>query len=361
MHVICHCLLALLALGANVSADISCKAEDNSDVDWWYIYTPDGSVYFYLTSENQDNWQASFHELRKDESLPSVTLNSLIHKEHLLIAAYNDVFPNGTKFDRGGSAKGWIATDRRKGVWVTHSMPQYPPMETKGYVDPHNPEHGRGHHFLCLSLDPAGIEKAADLLLLYKPHYYYIRDTLSPVSFPHLRHAIDQEWSMFGELEQDVELTTAKGKKFRVFGRHPESKKELYSDIISPALGIDLFVRTFHDTKVVSEKLPNKCNNNKVYNVNMIVNPLSYVLDSTVDHSKWAVSRKQGVKLFWLWRVGGSDWTCVGDLDRVQSHQNRGGGAICLEDSDVSERYRQFVYTYEECVCETFPCEGVKY
>ncbi|KAH8381699.1 hypothetical protein KR093_010694 [Drosophila rubida] len=357
MTALWHCLcLALLALAANVSGEVSCKDEHNNDVDWWFMVSLNNRQYIYVSSENSGSWQNSFEEIRRDyRSRAGRTLESLKRKEHLFMVAYNDVFTNGTTFNTKGAARGWIATDGRTGVWLVHSMPEFPAIDGEDYRNQPNPVHDMGHSFLCLTLTTDAVEQAAQMLQLYRPHFYHVRNTLYPGKFPQLRLALDPNSDPF-DTEQDLQISTVKGQQFRLFGRHPKSKKELYAQIVAPALGVDLFVRT--DRKAESEPLPNKCDHNKVYNVKEVVSPHGKFQSAAQNQAKWAVSVKTGVKLFWLWRVGGNDWTCIGDLNRDQAHQSRGGGAICLEDSAVADRFRELLSTYEECSCSTFPCEA---
>ncbi|XP_060648764.1 plancitoxin-1 [Drosophila nasuta] len=328
MRVFCLCLLFLIAIVVNVSADLSCKDEDNNDVDWWFMYLQDDEKYFYVTSENYNKWQMSNETLMSNRSLLFRGLNL----EYLAAyATYNDVFTNGTTFDWGGASRGLIAASAtvHSGIWIIHSMPLNGTLNQT-----------YGEHYLCLTLDKKGVEKAAELLVLSEPHFNLTLQSNNLVDiFPLLHNAIGPNTFPTGDLELDVELSTLKGRKFRFFGKHPSIYKELYADIVAPALGVNLFVRTDRNSCSACQNLPNKCNDNKIYNIKEVVGPQGRSISALADRSKWAVSQKNS----------GGDWICIGDLNRHQSHLSRGGGAICLEDSVVSERYRELISTYEEC------------
>ncbi|XP_062122413.1 plancitoxin-1-like [Drosophila sulfurigaster albostrigata] len=328
MRVICLCLLFLIAIVVNVSADLSCKDEDNNDVDWWFMYLQDDDdeKYFYVTSENYNKWQMSNETLMSNRSLLFRGLN--LESIEALVS-YNDVLANGTTFDWGGASRGWLAASRHRGIWIIYSMPLDVNL-TQAY----------GDHYLCLALDEKGVEKAAKLFLLIEPHFNLTYRSYDLVNIsPLLNSVIGRNTFMTGDLELDVELSTLKGRKFRLFGKSPSIYKELYADIVAPALGVNLFVRTDRNSCSACQNLPNKCNDNKIYNIKEVVGPQGRSISALTDHSKWAVSQKNSA----------SDWICIGDLDRHQSHLSRGGTAICLEDSVVSERYRELIYSYEEC------------
>jgi len=67
----------------------------------------------------------------------------------------------------------------------------------------------------------------------------------------------------------------------------------------------------------------------------------TYQFSYTQDHSKWGVSLNKG------------SYTCVGGINRMQSQRSRGGGTICLTDSD-------FWKALSGTVASTESCSGVK-
>ncbi|XP_034483214.1 plancitoxin-1-like [Drosophila innubila] len=353
MRLIYLLLLTVVGLKTCDASKVSCKDENGKDVDWWHMYLlhrygndGPGHRYLYVTSNDYGEWKLSNNLMGDYNSLPERTLNPLFKNDDILFAAYNEEFPNGTTFDKGGAAKGVIASDGDTGMWLVHSIPQYPIMSS----DPSSLGE-YGHSLLCLTLDVKGVEKVGDLLVLYEPHFYYKRNPLAINKFPKLNRALHQVWHTDGVLEKDVELRTLDGEEFRLFGRNANSQKELYADIIAPALDVSLFVRTYHPT-YSKDNMPSICyNSNMVLNVDDVVCPQSLIHKYTLsweDHSKWAVSAENGFKLF-DWRIWGSDWICVGDLNRWETHQSRGGGAVCHKSSRVTDLYRKMVHSYEKC------------
>ncbi|EDW67106.1 plancitoxin-1 [Drosophila virilis] len=362
MRLICLLLIWTAAALQVCLADnkVSCKDEQGHDVDWWYIYKlpkhfshrphgqdVSGLRYLYVTSTNYDNWQMSGRRISDANSMPAQTLKPLYADEHrVLLAAYNDQFPNGTVASNGGHTKGVIATDGATGMWLVHSVPRYPTVPDYSY-----PTTGEnyGQSLLCMTIDTEGVEKVGELLVFNEPHFYYERNPLLKISelFPSLERALKRQWRTESPYQKEVQLRTLDGKQFRLFGKSPRANVELYSDIVAPALGVNLFVEAWRDG---AGNLPDSCDKpNMVFNVEDVANN-DFAVDfkTTSDHSKWAVSEETGIMLH-RWRIGGGDWICIGDINRQQEQHNRGGGTACHKSSRVSNIYRQLVARYEKC------------
>ncbi|ALC46501.1 DNaseII [Drosophila busckii] len=362
-----RCLLllisALLLIQSSLAENkVSCKDEHGVDVDWWYIYKlpkhyanvnakpgqdVTGQRYLYVTSASYDQWTLSGRRMGDSNSMVASTLNPLYTDEqHVLLAAYNDEFPNGTVSSTGGHAKGVVATDGVTGVWLVHSVPKFPTVPQYSY-----PTSGEqyGQSLLCMTLDVAGVEKVGELLVYNEPHFYYERNPLLKASelFPSLQRALKRQWRTESPYQKEIEVHTLDGKQFRMFGKSPRANIELYQDMVAPALNVNLFVEAWRDG---AGNLPDSCDKStKVFNVQDIANP-EYLVDfkTTADHSKWAVSEETGIKLH-RWRIGGGDWICIGDINRQQSQQHRGGGTVCHKSSRVSDLYRKLVANFEKC------------
>ncbi|XP_030374313.1 plancitoxin-1 [Scaptodrosophila lebanonensis] len=356
-------LLAVGGAQAQSANKVSCKDEQGNDVDWWYIYKLpkhfnlasgaggqdiSGLRYLYVTSGSYDNWQLSGRRIGDPDSLTARTLSPLFRDErNVLLAAYNDEFPNGTVSVTGGHAKGVVATDGQTGVWLVHSVPKFPTIPEYSY-----PTSGEQYaqSFLCLTLDAAGVEKVGEILVYNEPHFYYERNPFHHTAdeqFPSLERALRHQWRTQEPYQKDIELQTLGGKEFRVFGKSPRANVELYADVVAPALDVNLFVEAWRDG---AGNLPNSCSaSDKVYNVEEISSPeLSVDFKTTHDHSKWAVSEEKGIKVH-RWRIGGTDWTCVGDINRQQTQLKRGGGTVCHKSSTIAGLYRKLVANYDKC------------
>ncbi|XP_034485108.1 plancitoxin-1-like [Drosophila innubila] len=360
MRLICLLLWAAVSLQTCLATNkVSCKDEQGHDVDWWYMYklpkhyTKDqlgqdvtGLRYFFVTSTAYDSWKLSGRRIGDSNSMPAQTLNPLYADPKVLLAAYNDEFPNGTVANTGGHTKGVIATDGTTGMFLVHSVPKFPTVPQYSY--PTAGEH-YGQSLLCVTLDVEGVEKVGELLVFNEPHFYFERNPLMRTGelFPSLERALKRQWRTESPYQKDIEVRSLNGKQFRLFGKSSRANVELYNDVVAPALGVSLFVEAWRDG---AGNLPDSCDTaNKVYNVEEIANQDIFIgFKTTGDHSKWAVSEETGIKLH-RWRIGGGDWICIGDINRQQHQLNRGGGTVCHKSSRVSDLYRKLVADYEKC------------
>lgn len=55
-----------------------------------------------------------------------------------------------------------------------------------------------------------------------------------------------------------------------------------------------------------------------------------------MDHSKWAVGEED-------------PWICVGDINRAEHQELRGGGTVCLKNEKIAGHYRKLVENFEKC------------
>uniref|UniRef100_A0A3Q1GEP0 Deoxyribonuclease-2-alpha n=1 Tax=Acanthochromis polyacanthus TaxID=80966 RepID=A0A3Q1GEP0_9TELE len=86
-----------------------------------------------------------------------------------------------------------------------------------------------------------------------------------------------------------------------------------------------------------TELLPSVCTtpHHHVYNVKRVKLSHRVSFSDTVDHSKWCVTE-------------GGTFTCIADLNRMESQKKRGGGALCTTNHVVG---RAFIALIEEpCV-----------
>lgn len=78
----------------------------------------------------------------------------------------------------------------------------------------------------------------------------------------------------------------------------------------------------------------------RVYNVENINLPSGSQFKTMEDHSKWAVGQTD-------------NWICVGDINRAEHQERRGGGTVCQYSKFVASSYRSLVSSLYPCPKES--------
>lgn len=110
---------------------------------------------------------------------------------------------------------------------------------------------------------------------------------------------------------------------------------------MAPTLRTDLLVQFWvHSTGI----LPSNCSQGwQVLDITLINPGETFTFKSSNDHSKWAVSPRAAGS------AGGGGWVCVGDINRNEAEERRGGGTVCLQDPVVWKAYRAAALECEAC------------
>lgn len=120
------------------------------------------------------------------------------------------------------------------------------------------------------------------------------------------------------------------------------SCSDLYHAWVAPALQTDLLVQFWRRSTGVLES---DCSPSyKILNIYMLSPGQHLTFKATEDHSKWAVS------------VSGS-WVCVGDINRNEAEERRGGGTVCHQNSVVWKAYRTTALQCDSCSGTVEECE----
>ncbi|XP_055548111.1 plancitoxin-1 [Wyeomyia smithii] len=346
-----YILLVAAFLSQLLSAfcEIGCRDENGVLVDWYYLYklphedfdrhsTSSGYRYAYITStDTSQQWKLSERTVNDSTSIPGNTLEPVLlgSTENSLVLMYNDEPPENQTDGLRGHTKGVVATDGKNGFWLVHSVPKYPPPIGQKY---HYPSTGKlyGQSFLCISVAADQMESIGQQLLMNEPHVYsfQIPNRLRD-SFPKLVEATEMKTNENPPHYNILNVKSLGGTIFHSFAKNRFFKKELYADLIAPMLRVGLLVETWQHG---AGNLPDSCSHYPVLNIKAVKVLGDYRFKTLKDHSKWAVSEKSEV-----------DYVCVGDLNR-QEHQNvRGGGSVCSQLSAIVDAYRGSVEDVETC------------
>lgn len=164
---------------------------------------------------------------------------------------------------------------------------------------------------------------------------------------------------------RNAALKTKAGKWLTLYEKNKLAKSDLYANQIAEDTKKSLFVETWLNGP--REDWKNQCGDLFVKNIRAINHKKHDVAwKSEEDHSKWAVSDKGNL-------------VCIGDINRqvyltvslfcynqvnVQKSQaNRGGGSLCIQDTEIWQFFRDSIDVVECCPgeksCEAQPEDSV--
>ena len=198
----------------------------------------------FITSNNQAAWQLSEYLINDHHNMVAKTLNPLMSDPTVLLAAYNDEFPNGTTIMDHAHAKGVLAADEVSGLWLVHSVPKFPSIPGYDYPDS---AQLYGQSFFCLSLaERSEVDNVGALLVYNEPNFYFSRVPFRlNDKFLSLERALAGNWRTTAPYSYQLELKSAGGQVFRSFAKSARYQRELYEDFVAPALDVNLLVETW--------------------------------------------------------------------------------------------------------------------
>ncbi|XP_072399726.1 plancitoxin-1-like [Diabrotica undecimpunctata] len=327
---------------------LSCKDENNRDVDWFVAYKipiqsghgdiiKAGLGHIYLTSNNSSAWTFSKHSIGDNNSLIGNTLHDFYHnRTNLSYILYNNEPPNHPVSSPKGHTKGVVISNSAGGYWLIHSVPKFPEVGNSYSYPSTGVKYGQT--FLCITMNVTNIN-AVGLQLQYNQPVIYLQQILSDIEtrVPDLARAAQNVTVKTAPFYHIAQIYSKKKIAFTSFAKHKKFNQELYEDLVAPYLENDLVVETWPNG---AGRLHSNCSReykvNNIQKINMSVANVSF--NTTSDHSKWAVSSNSS-----------SSWSCVGDINRAQHQMARGGGTVCLQNQKLSTNFHTLISAVEEC------------
>uniref|UniRef100_H2QFH3 Deoxyribonuclease-2-alpha n=1 Tax=Pan troglodytes TaxID=9598 RepID=H2QFH3_PANTR len=336
-------LAALLCVPAGA---LTCYGDSGQPVDWFVVYklpalrgsgeaAQRGLQYKYL-DESSGGWRDGRGLINSPERAVGRSLQPLYRSNtsQLAFLLYNDQPPQPSKAQDSsmrGHTKGVLLLDHDGGFWLVHSVPNFPPpASSAAYSWPHS-ACTYGQTLLCVSFPFAQFSKIGKQLTYTYPWVYNYQN--SPTW---------RMWSRATMLAKNPGTAASHSHpRPGLFSRALPSSANLemvnlYSGWLAAALGTNLQVQFWHKTVGI---LPSNCSDIwQVLNVNQIAfpGPAGPSFNSTEDHSKWCVSPK-------------GPWTCVGDMNRNQGEEQRGGGTLCAQLPALWKAFQPLVKNYQPC------------
>jgi deoxyribonuclease-2 len=256
-------------------------------------------------------------------------------------AMYNDETPNKATHSSRAHSKGVIAFDpvTESGFWLTHSLPAFPNTVADGLN--YLPDHTYAQHFFCVSINGEGFNQLSKQMAI---NYPYVYDQNLPSS---LKSSSFNDW-ISGELRGSlgnssvVEINSLGGTSLISFAKSKVFGMDLWDSLVTSHVQSDIVVQSWKNGDGIN--MPSSCGSNgyqfQVMNLED-VQVSSFSWKATKDHSKWAATHSSS-----------RNTVCFGDINRQVSQTKRGGGAVCVEDSNLWNAFNSIIDTFELCGSE---------
>ncbi|KAI2654937.1 Deoxyribonuclease-2-alpha [Labeo rohita] len=309
-------VLLLLHASKQASSTISCYDDQGK---------PEGLKYLFMDGETE-GWIEGKTLVNDSQSAVGRTVGPLYEGGEVGYISYNDQPPqqklSGNASRSCGHTKGVVVFDKQQGFWLVHSTPHFPPPKSEGQFSYPSSGINNGQNFICVTYPFERFQTIGEQLKINQPHIY---DCSIPASLAAAVPAMAQlckhtlgRWDNTSSpppSNRSISLLSLAGTEFISFAKGASFANVLNIDLISPSQGI-----TFK---------------------------------STEDHSKWAVSPDSSSA--GSGTSGG--WVCVGDINRDEAEEKRGGGTVCHQDAVVWKAYRSAALQCETCDGGVQTCE----
>ncbi|KAK2818498.1 hypothetical protein Q5P01_024059 [Channa striata] len=345
-------VLTVTLLCCGSEASVTCKNENNGQVDWYILYKAPrqapltGLEYLYMDStgvRKMDPQQPNYKPIDHPDGVLAHTLRPLFTPTRSMplnfgFISYSDQPPGCSADDKFGHSKGVLMVDKTgTGVWLLHSTPQFPyDRDQNNFWPPTGASNAQT--FICVPLRPVHnhSEPAVHLSCVHMcpcagTHLKYIRafpfEHDIPLDF-HQELRDVQNWvhpvpsDSFQSLTSNLSLPL-----HSIAKKRPEDDDggDLYVTLTN-RIESHLLVQTWG---CQASRAHSFCgpNNHKVENINSVKTPLGN-WKATVDHSKWCVANNPG-----------KPWTCIADVNRAQTQYKRRGGALCINNAAIKKTH----------------------
>lgn len=316
---------------------ISALDENGKPIDWWFAYkvpkmtkdaaSPSATGYEYVYYDPKvAKIVKSPNVLTGGKGALDLTLAAIFGKPDATTGwiLYNDEMPADAKrsdSSQFGHTKGVIAfdTSSKTALWLLHSWPKYADPRATGMPTPIY-----GQTFLCLSLALDTASQIADQMRnhqepqVYTPRVPETLDKRDPL------YLLTQTLQPNAPGDSNViDCRTRGGLAFKVIAKNRKWGKDFWNDLVGPTLKADMDVESW-----IRGKIPPVLDSDgihKTFDVKYIdLSPLGvpWTWPETHDHAKWGITVD-------------SNWVCVGDINRMVSQENRGGGTIAFQDPNL--------------------------
>jgi len=332
---LCSTLLAGLSLAAATTTP-SCKSDSGSNVDFAYAFKyPKSYNYAYMDSKTK--LTKSSHTLDSTTSSISKTIMQM-HESGVNVVMWNDQpTPKGDSQQPHAHSKGLLIFTSSGGIWLTHSLPHFPAHAGTSASDLwRDASNDFGQAFLCITVTAAEIHKLSPVMKITWPVVYYTQGSLTTTWADVKEWAVDNKHNSKNEnaaMTTHVSIKSKGGQTFTLFAKsgYWGIGKDLYRDLVAPNVG-SLDMEGWRRGAGVWDAA---CGKDQVLDITEVKFP-EESWPTTDDHSKWAVAET------------GTTF-CVGDINRADGQDRRGGGTVCIKSSSFASQMRKVISTTDKC------------
>jgi deoxyribonuclease II len=303
----------------STSYALSCLSMDGQPTDSWTIFKTPQTENEFLYAEGQSPLtqpQISMNDTTN--GAVAYTLQQLWSSTDVSYILYNDEPPLANSYNFSvGHAKGVLALQETSGFFLLHSIPKFPmgPQTSTQFSGIPSNAYTYGQTALCVSISSDVADTLAYALHLVVPSIYEasLTDAVK-ISYPNITSLIKGKFST-APLCVSHSLTTMNGTPFTFFSKSTEWDNDLWSKCVSSQLQVNLEVESWIRGSAIGPSCSGQYQVIDVQAVKFQGFP-GFSWSSYDDHSKWAT---------------GGGWKCFGDINRMTTQYQRGGGALCMK------------------------------
>lgn len=318
---------------------LSCLSDTHSPVDTWLIVKePYSTNYFYAEPSFMNaTLSPSIHSSLNltDAGALSWTTQQMWNADSYII--YNDENPMNATYDfSAGHTKGYLfwSEGDSEGVWIQHSIPQFPvgPGFATNYPGLTHNAWTNAQQIFCMTLTVDTLDAVAGTMLLNAPRISDSKYISSGGQTDNLAKLVSRSFSV-EPICIHPSVSTVSGLPLTVFGKSAQWNQALWDDCVGPLFRKSLLVQSW----LQGANLGPSCSSTLLTeDVLSLEFPFGHAWNNSHDHSKWAVSTDATI-------------ICVGDINRVISQAQRGGGAVCFTHPMLAKQFLQSIQTVHGC------------
>jgi len=326
-----------LFVAFSVTQDIKCIDNNGGAVDYWVTYKlpklsgayASGLGFAYM-DESSSQFSVSSSNIDTPNTFLARTLNQLYKNTSKIgYILWNDETPDGHTDSSHAHAKGLLVFNGNGGFFLRHSVPLFPPKRHDSFSYPAT---GTiyGQTMLCLNLDITNINDVAGQFLVNFPLVY---DSSIPPDLAKYKNLLTLAGGGHDTSKTNsvIKIKTKKGLSVTDFAKSKAWNNDLWDALVAPTVGSSFNVETWG-----RPLMPSTCSTYQVLNVKDVKINAQVDFTETKDHAKWGVSQTGST-------------TCIGDINRMTSQRNRGGGTSCFNVDKVYKQFSSIISTKDHC------------